>query len=35
MSWGSPPDKTLHKQMTGEVFYRVQLTQNISFTPNF
>ena len=34
VSWGSPPDKTLRNQLTGEVFYRVQLTQNITFTPN-
>jgi len=35
VSWGSPPDKTLRDQFTGEVFYRVQLTQNLTFTPNF
>jgi porin len=33
-SWGSPPDKTLRDQVTSEVFYRVQLTPNVSLTPN-
>ena len=33
-SWGSPPEKELRDQVTSEVFYRVQLTQNITFTPS-
>ena len=33
-SWGSPPDKALRNQITTEVFYRVQLTQNLTFTPS-
>lgn len=33
-SWGSPPEKELRDQITSEVFYRVQLTQNITFTPS-
>jgi porin len=33
-SWGSPPDKALRDQVTSEAFYRIQVTRNISFTPN-
>jgi porin len=33
-SWGSPPDKSLRNQITSEAFYRVQLTQNLTFTPS-
>jgi porin len=33
-SFGSPPDKTLRDQVTSEVFYRAQLTQNLALTPN-
>ena len=33
-SWGSPPEKELRDQVTSEVFYRVQLTQNLTFTPS-
>jgi porin len=33
-SWGSPPDKSLRNQVTSEVFYRVQVTQNLTFTPS-
>ena len=33
-SWGSPPDKSLRDQVTSEIFYRLQLTQNWTFTPN-
>jgi porin len=33
-SWGSPPDKSLRNQITSEIFYRVQLTQNLTFTPS-
>jgi len=33
-SWGSPPDKSLRDQITSEIFYRVQVTQNITFTPS-
>jgi porin len=34
-SWGSPPDKSLRSQMTSEAFYRIQVTQNLTFTPSF
>lgn len=33
-SWGSPPDKSLRDQITSEVFYRIQMTQNLTFTPS-
>jgi porin len=33
-SWGSPPDKSLRNQITSEIFYRVQVTQNLTFTPS-
>jgi len=33
-SWGSPPDKSLRNQITSEVFYRVQLMQNLTITPS-
>lgn len=33
-SWGSPPQTDLRDQITTEVFYRVQLTQHISLTPD-
>ena len=35
VSWGSPPDKTLRNQVTGEIFYRVHVTQNLTITPNW
>ena len=34
-SWGSPPEKSLRDQITSEIFYRLQVTQNITITPNF
>ena len=33
-SWGSAPDKSLRNQITSEAFYRVQVTQNLTFTPS-
>jgi porin len=33
-SWGSPPDKSLRSQVTSEVFYRLQITQNLTLTPS-
>ncbi len=33
-SWGSPPDKTARNQMTSELFYRLQVTQNLVLTPD-
>jgi porin len=33
-SWGSPPDKKLRDQITSELFYRLQVTQNLTLTPN-
>ena len=34
-SWGSPPDKSLRDQITSEIFYRIQMTQNLTFTLDF
>lgn len=34
-SWGSPPDKSLRDQVTSEIFYHIQLTQNLTFTPSY
>ena len=31
---GLSPDKSLRNQITSEIFYRVQLTQNLTFSPN-
>ena len=33
-SWGSPPDKELRNQIPSEVYYRIQVTQNLTLTPN-
>jgi len=33
-SWGSPPDKSLRDQITSEIYYRVQVMQNLTFTPD-
>ena len=33
-SWGSPPEKALRDQITSEVFYRIQLTRNLSISPD-
>jgi porin len=33
-SWGSPPEKELRNQVTSEIFYRLQVTQNLTLTPN-
>ena len=33
-SWGSPPDKSLRDQVTSEVFYRLQVTQNLTISPS-
>ena len=33
-SWNSPPDKSRRDQVTSEAFYRVQLKQNLTFTPS-
>ena len=34
VSWGSPPDKSLRSQYTSECFYRLQVTQNLTITPD-
>jgi porin len=34
VNWGDPPDDDLRSQTTGELFYRVQLAQNLAMTPN-
>ena len=33
-NWGDPSDDTLREQYTGELFYRIQLAQNIAITPS-
>ena len=33
-SWGSPPELALRDQVTTELVYRLQVTQNLSLTPN-
>ena len=35
VSWGSPPDKSLRDQVTGEIYYRIQVTQNLTISPNW
>ncbi len=32
--WGSPPDKTARSQITSEFFYRLQVTRNLTFSPD-
>ncbi len=34
VNWGDPPDSSLSSQVTGELFYRVQLAQNLAITPS-
>jgi porin len=34
VNWGDPPDDDLRSQTTGELFYRVQLAQNLAITPS-
>ena len=34
VSWGSPPDKSLRDQYTSECFYRLQVTQNLTISPD-
>jgi len=34
INWGQPPQNGLDAQTTGELFYRVQLAQNLALTPN-
>lgn len=34
LNWGRPPDGALEDQFTTEVFYRLQLAQNLAFTPD-
>lgn len=33
-NWGNPSDTSLRHQYTGELFYRVQLAQNLAITPS-
>jgi porin len=33
-SWGSPPDKAVRSQVTSEFFYRLQVTQNLTVSPD-
>lgn len=34
IGWGSPPDNTLRSQTTVEILYRLQLTQNMTISPD-
>jgi porin len=34
LNWGRPPDDGLDDQYTSEVFYRIQLAQNLQLTPS-
>lgn len=34
LNWGDPPDESLKDQWTAEVFYRLQLSQNLQLTPS-
>ena len=34
LNWGRPPDGNLDDQYTSEIFYRLQLAQNLAITPN-
>ncbi len=34
LNWGSPQDGSLKDQWTTEVFYRLQLSQNLQLTPS-
>jgi len=34
VGWGSPPNKSLRDQVTSEVFYRMQVTQQLAITPD-
>jgi porin len=33
-NWAEPPDKSLGNQISGELFYRLQLAQNLAITPS-
>ena len=33
-NWGKPSDESLREQWTGELFYRLQLAQNLAITPS-
>jgi len=34
LNWGEPVDETLNDQVSGELFYRLQLAQNLAITPS-
>jgi porin len=34
VNWGDPPDSSLGSQKTGELFYRLQFSQNFAITPS-
>jgi porin len=34
VNWGQPPQDELDSQVTGEFFYRLQLSENLAVTPN-
>ena len=35
LNWGQSPDRSLSDQCSAEVFYRLQLSQNLQLTPSF
>jgi porin len=35
LDWGRPPESALDDQYTAEIFYRLQLAQNLALTPDF
>lgn len=34
LNWGAPSDSSLREQWTGELFYRLQIAENLSITPD-
>jgi len=34
INWGNPPDKSLSRQTTAELFYRMQFSENLQLTPS-
>ncbi|MHC4711900.1 MAG: carbohydrate porin [Planctomycetota bacterium] len=34
LNWGNPADSSLRDQTTAELFYRLQLAQNLAITPS-
>ena len=34
VNWGQPPDRSLREQVSAEIFYRFQISQNLALTPS-